>query len=140
MAGISTRAKDARPGKGISLEIRNMGAPLYVIDGIPYGGNTGSDWLQASEVSGNDVFNALNIEDIESITILKDASAAIYGLRASNGVVLVTTKKGRKNEKVSINVNGYYGWQNLTRFPELANAAKYTRGLAEAAQNRGERT
>lgn len=91
-----------------------------------------------SEVSGNDVFNSLNIEDIESITVLKDASAAIYGLRASNGVVLVTTKKGKKNEKVSINVNGYYGWQNLTRFPELANAEQYTRGLAEAAQNRGE--
>lgn len=69
---------------------------------------------------------------------MKDASAAIYGLRASNGVVLVTTKKGKKNEKVSINVNGYYGWQNLTRFPELANAEQYTRGLAEAAQNRGE--
>lgn len=138
IAGISTRAKDARPGKGISLEIRNMGAPLYVIDGIPYGGNTGNDWLVNSEVSGNDVFNSLNIEDIESITVLKDASAAIYGLRASNGVVLVTTKKGKKNEKVSINVNGYYGWQNLTRFPELANAEQYTRGLAEAAQNRGE--
>lgn len=138
IAGISTRAKDARPGKGISLEIRNMGAPLYVIDGIPYGGNTGNDWLVNSEVSGNDVFNSLNIEDIESITVLKDASAAIYGLRASNGVVLVTTKKGKKNEKVSINVNGYYGWQNLTRFPELANAEQYTRGLAEAAQNREE--
>lgn len=138
IAGISTRAKDARPGKGISLEIRNMGAPLYVIDGIPYGGNTGNDWLVNSEVSGNDVFNSLNIEDIESITVLKDASAAIYGLRASNGVVLVTTKKGKKNEKVSINVNGYYCWQNLTRFPELANAEQYTRGLAEAAQNRGE--
>lgn len=138
IAGISTRAKDARPGKGISLEIRNMGAPLYVIDGIPYGGNTGNDWLVNSEVSGNDVFNSLNIEDIESITVLKDASAAIYGLRASNGVVLVTTKKGKKNEKVSINVNGYYGWQNLTRFPELVNAEQYTRGLAEAAQNRGE--
>lgn len=138
IAGISTRAKDARPGKGISLEIRNMGAPLYVIDSIPYGGNTGNDWLVNSEVSGNDVFNSLNIEDIESITVLKDASAAIYGLRASNGVVLVTTKKGKKNEKVSINVNGYYGWQNLTRFPELANAEQYTRGLAEAAQNRGE--
>lgn len=138
IAGISTRAKNARPGKGISLEIRNMGAPLYVIDGIPYGGNTGNDWLVNSEVSGNDVFNSLNIEDIESITVLKDASAAIYGLRASNGVVLVTTKKGKKNEKVSINVNGYYGWQNLTRFPELANAEQYTRGLAEAAQNRGE--
>lgn len=88
------------------------------------------DWLQASDVSGSDVFNALNIEDIESITVLKDASAAIYGLRASNGVVLVTTKKGKKNDKVSINVNGYYGWQNLTRFPELANAGQYVRGLA----------
>lgn len=138
IAGISTRAKDARPGKGINLEIRNMGTPLFVIDGIPYGGNTSSDWLVNSEVSGNDVFNALNIEDIESITVLKDASAAIYGLRASNGVVLVTTKKGKKNEKVSINVNGYYGWQNLTRFPELANAEQYTRGLAEAVQNKGE--
>ena len=138
IAGISTRAVDARPGRGINLEIRNMGSPLFVIDGIPYGGMNSRDWLQASDVSGNDVFNALNIEDIESITVLKDASAAIYGLRAANGVVLVTTKKGRKNEKVSINVNGYYGWQNLTRFPKLANAGQYVRGLAEAAQNRGE--
>ena len=115
-----------------------MGSPLFVIDGIPYGGMNSRDWLQASDVSGSDVFNALNIEDIESITVLKDASAAIYGLRASNGVVLVTTKKGKKNDKVSINVNGYYGWQNLTRFPKLANAGQYVRGLAEAAQNRGE--
>ena len=138
IAGVSTRAVDARPGRGINLEIRNMGSPLFVIDGIPYGGMNSRDWLQASDVSGSDVFNALNIEDIESITVLKDASAAIYGLRASNGVVLVTTKKGKKNDKVSINVNGYYGWQNLTRFPKLANAGQYVRGLAEAAQNRGE--
>lgn len=138
IAGVSTRAVDARPGRGINLEIRNMGSPLFVIDGIPYGGMNSRDWLQASDVSGSDVFNALNIEDIESITVLKDASAAIYGLRASNGVVLVTTKKGKKNDKVSINVNGYYGWQNLIRFPKLANAGQYVRGLAEAAQNRGE--
>ena len=138
IAGVSTRAVDARPGRGINLEIRNMGSPLFVIDGIPYGGMNSRDWLQVSDVSGSDVFNALNIEDIESITVLKDASAAIYGLRASNGVVLVTTKKGKKNDKVSINVNGYYGWQNLTRFPKLANAGQYVRGLAEAAQNRGE--
>lgn len=62
---------DARPGRGINLEIRNMGSPLFVIDGIPYGGMNSRDWLQASDVSGNDVFNALNIEDIESITVLK---------------------------------------------------------------------
>ena len=98
IAGVSTRAVDARPGRGINLEIRNMGSPLFVIDGIPYGGMNSRDWLQASDVSGSDVFNALNIEDIESITVLKDASAAIYGLRASNGVVLVTTKKGKKND------------------------------------------
>lgn len=137
MAGISTRAMDARPGKGINLEIRNMGNPLFVIDGIPYGGETGSDWVQSSNVSGNDAFNALNIEDIESISILKDASASIYGLRAANGVVLVTTKKGKKNEKATINVNGYYGWQNLTRFPKLANAGQYVRALVESEQNYG---
>jgi len=133
--GISVRAKDARPGKGAAIEVRNMGNPLFVIDGIPYGGETGGDWVQSSNVSGADVFNSLNLEDIESISILKDASAAVYGLRASNGVVLVTTKKGNVDETTRINVNGYFGWQNLTRFPKLANAAQYTRGLVEAAQN-----
>ncbi|WP_281756170.1 TonB-dependent receptor [Neptunitalea chrysea] len=138
MQGVSVRAKDARPGRGASVEIRNLGNPLYVIDGIPYGGATGTDWVQSQNVSGNDIFNSLNIEDIESITILKDASAAVYGIRASNGVVLVTTKKGSGTKKARINVNGYYGWQNFTRFPKLANAAQYTRGLVEAAQNSGQ--
>lgn len=137
MAGISTRAIDARPGRGINLEIRNMGKPLYVIDGVPYGGDASRNWLGKSDVSGEDAFNALNLEDIESISILKDASASIYGLRAGSGVVLVTTKKGRKEDKVKINVNGYYGWQNLTRFPKLANAGQYIRGLVEAEQNAG---
>jgi len=137
MPGISVRAKDARPGKAAALEIRNMGDPLFVIDGIPYGGETGGDWLGSSNISGNDAFNALNLEDIESITILKDASAAIYGLRAANGVVLVTTKKGTGDEKPRVNINGYLGWQNLTRFPKLANAAQYTRAWVEAEQNAG---
>ena len=135
--GVSVRAQDARPGRGASLEIRNMGNPLYVIDGVPYGGDTGRDWVQSTGNSGNDMFNSLNPEDIESITILKDASAAVYGMRASNGVVLVTTKKGKNNDTPKVNINSYYGWQNLTRFPELANAAQYTRGLVEAAQNQG---
>ncbi|WP_245766600.1 TonB-dependent receptor [Pustulibacterium marinum] len=135
--GVTIRAKDARPGRGASVEIRNMGNPLFVIDGVAYGGQTGNDWVQSSNVSGNDIFNSLNMEDIESITILKDASAAVYGMRAANGVVLVTTKKGSKNKDARVNVNGYYGWQNLTRFPDLANAAQYTRGLVEAAQNEG---
>jgi len=135
MQGISVRAADARPGKGAKIEIRNMGNPLFVIDGISYGGQAGNDWVQSPNVSGNDVFNSLSLDDIESITILKDASAAIYGLRASSGVVLVTTKKGKAGESARVNVNGYYGWQNLTRFPKMANAAQYTKGLVEAAQN-----
>ncbi|WP_085536116.1 SusC/RagA family TonB-linked outer membrane protein [Massilibacteroides vaginae] len=137
MAGVSTRAIDSRPGRGINVEIRNMGKPLFVIDGIPYGGATGRDWLGTSNVSGEDAFNALSLEDIESISILKDASASVYGLRAANGVVLVTTKRGLKEDKVSVNVNGHYGWQNLTRFPQLANAGQYVRGLVEAEQNDG---
>ena len=129
MAGVSTRALDARPGRGINVEIRNMGKPLYVIDGIPYGGDASRNWVGRSQVSGEDAFNALSLEDIESISVLKDASASIYGLRAANGVVLVNKKKGSKDDNVKVNLNGYYGWQNLTRFPELASAPQYVRGL-----------
>ncbi len=137
MAGVSVRSSDGRPGMGADIEIRNMGDPLYVIDGISYGGDNSNDWLVSSDVSGADMFNSLNPEDIESISILKDASAAVYGLAAANGVVLVTTKNGRKGQKAKFTFNAYYGVQNLTRFPDLANAADYTRGLCEAAQNAG---
>jgi len=133
--GVSVRAKDARPGRGASIEIRNMGNPLYVIDGVAYGGEGGTDWVGTQNASGADIFNALNLEDIESISILKDAAAAVYGFRAAKGVVLITTKKGSRDEVAKININGYQGWQNLTRFPTMANAAQYTRGLVEAAQN-----
>src|SRR5690606_34370900 len=78
IAGVNSRAPDGRPGAEARIQIRNMGTPLYVIDGVP---------------SGAGQFNNLNPEDIESLSILKDAAAAVYGLRASNGVVLVTTKK-----------------------------------------------
>jgi TonB-linked SusC/RagA family outer membrane protein len=133
--GVSVRAKDARPGRGAAIEIRNMGNPLYVIDGVAYGGEGGTDWVGTQNASGADIFNALNLEDIESISILKDAAAAVYGFRASKGVVLITTKKGRRDETAKVNINGYQGWQNLTRFPTMANAAQYTRGMVEAAQN-----
>jgi TonB-linked SusC/RagA family outer membrane protein len=119
---ITARAQDSRPGGVVNLQIRNMGAPLYVIDGVP---------ADAGQ------FNNLGIEDIENISILKDASAAIYGLRAANGVVLVTTKKGRMGGKTNINVSGYYGFQNFTRFPKPPDAATYMRGLAWSNQNRG---
>jgi TonB-linked SusC/RagA family outer membrane protein len=135
--GITSRATDARPGNGTNIQIRNLGAPLFVIDGIPYGGLTGTTSFGFTQGSGQDVFNTLGLEDIESITILKDASAAIYGLRAANGVVLVTTKKGKKGEKPTINVSGYYGVQNFTRYPQPANAGQFVRGLVESEQNLG---
>jgi TonB-linked SusC/RagA family outer membrane protein len=136
--GITTRAIDSRPGRGTALQVRNMGNPLFVIDGVPYtGGNTSANSFGMTQGSGQDVFNSLGMEDIESITILKDASAAIYGLRAADGVVLVTTKKGRRNEAPSINVSGYYGLQDFTRYPKPATAPQYVLAKLEVEQNSG---
>jgi TonB-linked SusC/RagA family outer membrane protein len=133
--GITTRSPDSRPGRGVNIQIRNMGNPLFVIDGVPYtGGSTNTTAFGYTQGSGQDVFNTLGLEDIESITILKDASASIYGLRAANGVVLVTTKKGKK-EAANINVSGYYGLQNFTRYPKPPSAYVHQRATVEAALN-----
>jgi TonB-linked SusC/RagA family outer membrane protein len=99
-----------------------MGSPLYVIDGV------------TSDITA---FNNLTASDIESISVLKDASAAIYGFRAANGVILVTTKKGQTGDKLSINVNSYYALQNYTRQPSPPDAYTYLRGLATSNQNLG---
>ncbi|MDB5247300.1 MAG: TonB-dependent receptor plug [Segetibacter sp.] len=120
--GITTRQPDARPGAQTNIQVRNMGNPLYVIDGVP---------ADAGQ------FNQLGVADVDNISILKDASAAIYGLRAANGVILVTTKKGRTGAKADINISGYTGYQNLTRLPHPPDAATYLRGLAWSNQNRG---
>ena len=105
IAGINTRQNDGRPGASTQLQIRNMGAPLYVIDGV---------------VSDDGQFNHMDFNDIESISILKDASAAIYGVRAANGVVVVTSKKGQRNSKNSVSINAYYGWQHNSRYVQPA--------------------
>lgn len=110
LAGINTRQTDGRPGATTSLQIRNMGNPLYVIDGVQ------SDAGQ---------FNNIDFNDIESISVLKDASASIYGVRAANGVVVVSTKKGKRNTKNTVAINGYYGWQSLSTFPKPADATTY---------------
>ena len=122
--GITARQTDGRPGSGTTLQIRNMGEPLYVIDGV---------------VSDAGNFNNLGLDDIDNVSILKDGSAAIYGLRAANGVVLGTTKRGKKGEPV-IRLSGYYGLQNYTRYPRPANAYQHTRALVESAQNQGQTT
>lgn len=118
--GITFRQSNGQPGTTMKMEIRNMGTPLFIIDGV---------------MKDEGQFNNLDINDIESISILKDGAAAIYGVKAANGVVLVTTKRGKLNEKPTVNINGYYGFQNWTRFPKFSNAYNYTRAWAEADIN-----
>ena len=86
-----------------------MGTPLFVIDGVQ---------------SDEGQFNNIDFNDIESISILKDASASIYGVRAANGVIVVTTKKGKKNTKSTVTLNTYYGWQHVSRLSEPADAER----------------
>jgi TonB-linked SusC/RagA family outer membrane protein len=118
--GVTFRMPDGRPGASANIQIRNMGSPLYVIDGI-----------QQDEGQ----FNNLAPNDVESITVLKDASAAIYGVRAANGVVVVTTKRGTVGRN-NINVDAYAGWQTWTRFPKvLTNSYDYMSYLADAQIN-----
>ena len=111
--GVQITQSSAQPGKGYKVYIRGIGTtgnstPLYVIDGVA-GGN----------------LDGINPNDIESIDILKDAaSAAIYGARAANGVILVTTKQGKAG-KIEINYNGAIGWSNAYKRPQLLNAKQY---------------
>src|SRR5688572_48712 len=120
VAGITARQTTGRPGQGTNIQVRNLGTPLYVIDGVP---------------QSEGQFNNISSEDIESISILKDGSAALYGFRASNGVVLVTTKKGRGGERGKLSVNTYYQLQNLTRYISASDAYTHMRASAEAQQN-----
>src|SRR5690606_29741950 len=84
LPGVAFRQAEGRPGSGAMINIRNMGNPLFVIDGIQ------KDQGQ---------FNNISPQDIESITVLKDAAASVYGSRAANGVIIVTTKRGARGQK-----------------------------------------
>ncbi len=113
-AGVQVTQNSGQPGSTQSIRIRGTGSlnnaePLYVIDGIPSGG-----------------IDYLNPADIESISILKDAaSAAIYGARGGNGVVLITTKSGNKGQKPQITYESYYGVQEPWKYMALLNAEEY---------------
>ena len=111
--GVQITQSSSQPGKGYKVFIRGAGTigdsqPLYVIDGVA-GGN----------------LDGINPNDIESIDVLKDAaSAAIYGSRAANGVILVTTKQGREG-KIELTYNGAIGWSNVAKRPQLLNATQF---------------
>lgn len=104
VSGITARQKSGTPGSAASIQIRNMGTPLYVIDGI---------------MKDEAAFNAIDINDIDNISILKDGAAAIYGVKAANGVVLITTRTGKRGSKPQVNINANLGWQQWTKYPEL---------------------
>lgn len=123
VAGLQIRQNSGAPGDfNTMINIRGFGSPLYVIDGI------------ARDGAGE--FQRLNPEDIESISVLKDASAAIYGLNAANGVIIVTTKRGNKGETV-FQYNGVLGVQSPTNVPQMANAAQWMEMRNDADVNIG---
>ncbi|MDY3857313.1 MAG: SusC/RagA family TonB-linked outer membrane protein [Muribaculaceae bacterium] len=109
------------PGEGPTVRIRGIGSfsastPLYVVDGMFY-----------------DNINFLNNDDIAEMSILKDASAAaIYGVKAANGVVIITTKKGVRNQKAKITYNGYVGIQKAQHLLKMCNSNEYAQMLMEA--------
>jgi TonB-linked SusC/RagA family outer membrane protein len=123
--GVSISQNSGQPGEGFKVALRGIGTignytPLYVIDGV----------------AGGDI-NNLNPSDIESIDVLKDAaSAAIYGARAANGVILVTTKQG-KSEKIQVSYDGYFGVQNVYKMPSLLNVRQYMAIMDEMNFNEG---
>ena len=123
--GLTAIQRSGQPGAdGAEFIIRGPGtlnstSPLIIVDGIP-----GS-------------MNAIDPNDIESISVLKDAaSAAIYGVRAGNGVILVTTKKGKEG-RMKVSYNGYIGFQNPTRLPKWVNSTDYATLYNEALTNDG---
>lgn len=116
VAGLHGRSASGDPSaaRGTQLRIRGMSEPLLVLDGIPQNNSTTGKSIGLSD---------LNMDDIESVSILKDAAAAaVYGIRGANGIILVTTKRGVSGKKVKINYRGQYNLQEATKLPKFVNA------------------
>lgn len=140
-AGVQVTQNAGNPGNGISVRVRGASSltasnqPLYVVDGVPI---QSGDFSQVG-FGGQDLtaVSNLNPDEIESITILKDAaSAGIYGSRASNGVVMITTTRGIAGNN-RITFNGYQGWQKPEKLLKMLNAQQYVAYMAEGMRNDG---
>ena len=115
VSGVTINTNSGSPGGSSSIRIRGLSTfgdndPLILVDGVVY---------------DSEGLNALNPGDIESINVLKDATAGIYGVRAANGVIIIETKKGRKGTKPKFEVGSYFGIQETTNSLDLLNAAEY---------------
>jgi len=136
-AGVQVFQNSGQPGGGVSIRIRGAGSinsgsePLYVIDGVQVsaqaqGTAVGFDWAGGGNgQTAVSALSTLNPADIVSVEILKDASAsAIYGSRGANGVVIITTKRGKAGES-KVNYEAYYGWQTLPKRMDVMNLREY---------------
>lgn len=126
-AGVQVSTQNGQPGSAAKIRVRGTGTinnsdPLYIVDGMPLGGG----------------LDNINPADIQSIEVLKDAaSGAVYGTRAANGVVLVTTKRG-KTGKAQVTYDFSYGWQSAWRKRSMLNASQYAELMNEALSYAGE--
>lgn len=125
MTGVNVTQQSGAPGAGLDVRIRGIStngdaSPVVIIDG--YQGN----------------LNTLNPNDIKTITVLKDAQAAIYGTVGANGIILITTKQGRRNAPTQVSVNSSYGIQETTRMLPLLNASEYAILLNESYAANGQ--
>jgi len=127
VSGVQVKPTSGAPGAGAQIRIRGVGtlnnaSPLYVVDGML-----------------TDDISFLNSQDIESVEVLKDASAtAIYGSRGANGVIIISTKEGRKGEGTTFNANVYQGWQEVMNPIDLTNARQYASLANELRENQGQ--
>lgn len=128
VSGVNVSTQSGAPGANLTIRIRGIGTngnpdPTVIVDGFVL--NNTAD------------LGLMNPNDIESVTVLKDAQAAIYGTIGANGVILVTTKKGRKNSKTAFSYNTYTGFQETSKKMNLLNATEYALLLNESYANGG---
>ncbi|MDR0506316.1 MAG: TonB-dependent receptor [Dysgonamonadaceae bacterium] len=122
LPGVRVQQQTGEPGNYSSkMDIRGLGSPLIVIDGV---------------IRDEAAFQRLEPNEIESVSVLKDASAAVYGMRAANGTVIVTTKRGNEG-KTKIEYSGTIGFQNPSGLPDVLNAWQYATLVREADKNMG---
>ena len=149
VAGVRVVGSSGEPGGGVDVTIRGVGSirsgstPLFVVDGVPL---TNDDVSPTGQNVGfgasraKNPLNFLNTSDIESMTVLKDASAAaIYGARGSNGVVIVTTKKGKRGEG-AFTADSYIGLSTVAHKLDVLSADEYRKGLKDPAFDHGGNT
>ncbi len=143
--GLQITQQTGVPGGNFSIQLRGQNSisqssnPLYVVDGIPYPSTTQTEVLYNSALgyNGASPLDGINLADVESITVLKDAVAtSIYGARGANGVILITMKKGKRGV-TQLNVNAYSGWGKDTRRMSLMNTPQYLAMRHEAFANGG---